>query len=362
MQQKFLNWQWLALLSLPLVLGFSACGITIDLSGGGASGGVGTGGVFYSGDKGENWEQRVLVSETQKSKVTIGGANIMSLTFFPDDSRVIYAGTRENGAYRTIDAGAHWSPFFTSRGLIQYFAPHPRDIETIYVAQGNRLLKTDDAGQTWNQVYLDSVAGQTITAVSVHPVNYATVFLGTSDGRVIKSGDSGKTWTLLNNFSNRIFSILLQKVTPSRVYVILATNGIHRSEDGGQFWDDVSEELNKYSGAKNMRQAVLLPGGDLDLLILANDYGLIRSMDGGLSYEPISLVTPPNQAPITSLAVNPRNGREIYYATTAALYRTQDGGVKWNTKRLPTDRAAIALQVDFFNPQIIYLGASRLDK
>ncbi len=361
------SWRWLLVVALPLLAGFSACGITVDSGGGGSSSGspvaVVTGGVFRSGDKGENWEARVLVDDSKKARVTIEGTNILSLIFFPADSRIMYAGTREHGAYRTLDAGEHWASFFTARGAVPFVAPHPKNAEVVYVAQGNRVLRTEDAGKTWTQIYLDGVANQAISALAVHPIWSQQVYLGTSDGRVIKSEDAGKTWTLLSNFKNRVYTIHLQKTNPNRVYVVLATNGLQRSEDGGQFWDDISEGLQRYPGGKNMHASVLVPGGENDFLILASDYGLIRSTDGGLSYEAIQLVTPPNTAPITSLAVNPHNGRELYYATANTWYRSLNGGEDWTVKRLPiANRAATALVVDFFNSQVLYLGAARLDK
>lgn len=354
------------LVLLPALLGFSACGIRINLGGDGGETATsvsgGNGGVFRSANRGETFEQRVFVEKIKKGDLTIGNTNILSLVFYPADSRVIYAGTRENGAFRTANGGEQWSPFFSSKGSIISISPHPMSSQLVYVAQENSLYKTEDGGVNWARVYLDAAPNQSITAVVTHPSLREVVYLGTSDGRVLKSDNGGKNWQSLNNFKNRVLAILLQKLTPGRVYVVLATNGIHRSEDHGQFWDEVTEGLQRYNGGKNIRQAVLLPGGEQDLLLLATDYGLIRSTDGGLSYEAIEMLTPPNSTPITSLAVSPRNGREIYYAANGVLYRTLDDGKEWTTKSLPTTRAATALLVDFFNSQILYLGAARIDK
>lgn len=358
--------RFLMLVLLPALLGFSACGIRINLGGEGGEAttsiGGGNGGIFRSVNHGETFEQRVFVEKTKKGDLTIGNTNILSLVFYPADSRVIYAGTREHGAFRTANGGEQWSPFFSSKGSINSIAPHPINGQLVYVAQGNSLYKTEDSGTNWTRVYLDAAPNQSITTVATHSSLREVVYLGTSDGRVLKSDDGGKNWQSLNNFKNRVLAILLQKLTPGRVYVVLATNGIQRSEDGGQFWDEVTEGLQKYSGGKNIRQVALLPGGEQDLLLLATDYGLIRSTDGGLSYEAIEMLTPPNNAPITSLVASPKNGREIYYAANGVLYRTLNGGQEWTTKSLPTARAATALLVDFFNPQILYLGAARIDK
>ena len=56
------------------------------------------------------------------------------------------------------------------------------------------------------------------------------------------------------------------------------------------------------------------------------------------------------------MALNPRNGNEIYYATETNIYRSLDAGATWTNWRLPTKRTGRALAVHPEDANVIYLG------
>jgi len=99
-----------------------------------------------------------------------------------------------------------------------------------------------------------------------------------------------------------------------------------------------------------------------DSLILVSKYGLLKTADSGLNWEPINLITPPASTDIFSIAINPKDNHEIYYATASTFYKTTDGGQNWITKRLPTAAVATYMQVDPNDPNIIYMGLSNFNK
>jgi photosystem II stability/assembly factor-like uncharacterized protein len=91
-------------------------------------------------------------------------------------------------------------------------------------------------------------------------------------------------------------------------------------------------------------------------------YGLLKTNDGGQTWQAISLITPPASTDIYSVAINPQNNLEIYYATASTFYKTVDGGQNWITRRLPTGAVATYLYVDPLEPNVIYMGMSNLNR
>jgi len=99
-----------------------------------------------------------------------------------------------------------------------------------------------------------------------------------------------------------------------------------------------------------------------DGILYASQYGLLRSADGGNTFEEIPLLTPPSTTAIYSLAINPRNGQEMYYGIATALYRSIDGGQNWTTRALPSSRAARFLLIEPEEPARLYLGVKKIKK
>ena len=95
-------------------------------------------------------------------------------------------------------------------------------------------------------------------------------------------------------------------------------------------------------------------------IFIASAKMILRSRDNGFTWENLSLLPPEKDAVINSLAVNPNNSDEIYYATDTAFFRSADAGVTWATKKLPTKRSGRELLIDFNNPNVLYLGTKKL--
>jgi photosystem II stability/assembly factor-like uncharacterized protein len=104
---------------------------------------------------------------------------------------------------------------------------------------------------------------------------------------------------------------------------------------------------------------LLVSSAQEGLVLLATNYGLLRSTDHGESWERLELITPEEDAKINSVAVNPQNQSEIYYVTNTTFYGSTDRGVNWSTRKLPSSRRGAKLLIDFENPNIIYLGVSK---
>ncbi|MFA5413002.1 MAG: YCF48-related protein [Patescibacteria group bacterium] len=338
-----------------LVLTGAGC---ISFSGGGTSGT--DGGIFKSADKAENWGQKVAVAAVQPG--SLANVNVVSLVFDPADSKTMYLATAENGLFYTTDGAESW---FTAGSLaggrINAVAPDAKDKCNVYAAAGNKIFKTSDCTRSWQNIYVDTRADQAVTALAADSYTPSIIYAGLSGGDFLKSTDSGASWTVTKRFENQVMKILVNFYDTRIIYVGTQGRGVWKTTDGGANWTDLSEKLNQFDGARDYKN-LILDFSKRDSLILASRYGLLRSSDGGSSWQAINLLTPPGSVDIYSLAANPQNGNEIYYGTTSTLYKTSDGGSKWVTKKLPTTRAATYLLVDPGNGSIVYLGTTRFQK
>lgn len=326
----------------------------------GGKGGAADGGVFKSSDKAESWQQKVALAAVKPS--SIANVNVATMVFDPQDPKTIYLGTAENGLFYTTDGADSWFQVGAfSSGLINVVAPDAKDKCNVYVAVGNKIFKTTDCLRTWQNIYVDSRPDQIVTSVAVDFYNSSIIYAGLSGGEFLKSNDAGTSWTALKRFENRIAKILLAPEDSRIIYVATQDQGIWKSTDSGINWSSLNEGLNQFGGAFEFKNLVV-DVSQKDSLILASKYGLLKTRDGGKTWQAINLLTPPGSVEIYSLAVNPQNGNEIYYGTSSTFYKSVNGGEKWITRKMPTTRAAAYLLVDFKNPNIIYLGTKKIKK
>lgn len=343
------------LLLAGLVLAGAGC---ISFGGGSTSGT--DGGVFKSTDKGENWQQKVAVAAVKPG--SIAGVDVVTMVFDPEDSRTIYLGTAQNGLFYTTDAGESWVVAGAlSGGKISAVTVDSKDKCNVYASIGNKIFKTTDCTRGWQNIYVDTRADQVVTSLASDSYTPSIIYAGLSGGDLLKSTDSGASWAVIKRFEDQVSKILVNFYDTRIIYVGTAGRGVWKSTDAGANWTDLSEKMSTFDGARNFKNLVL-DFSKRDTLILASKYGLIRTTDGGASWQAINLLTPPGSVDIYSLDVSPKNGNEIYYGTSSTLYKTADGGAKWVTRKLPTTRAATFLLADPGNGSVLYMGTIKINK
>lgn len=95
-------------------------------------------------------------------------------------------------------------------------------------------------------------------------------------------------------------------------------------------------------------------------LYLATNKMILRSRDNGITWKSLNLIQPDGQVAVNSIAVNPRDSKEIYYVTDTTFFRSLDDGATWTSKKLPSARGGSALWVDFNYTKNVYLGNYRV--
>ena len=202
--------------------------------------GVGSGGVWKTRNRGTTWEP---IFDDEESY------SIGCITIDPNNPNTIWVGTGENvsgrhagygsGIYRSRDGGQNWENMGLEHseriGMIRI---DPRDSNTIFVAAqgplwsggGERgLYKSTDGGKNWRKVLGDGLGN---TEIDDHYTGVSEVHMDPRNPDVMYA----VSWQRFRNVA------VLMDGGPA--------TGIHKSEDGGETWRELSKACRKKTAAR----------------------------------------------------------------------------------------------------------------
>ena len=175
---------------------------------------------------------------------------------------------------------------------------HNQDI--IYFGS-NKLHRSLDKGNNWDEISDDLTNGGlkgnvpygTITTFDESTHDFGKIVVGTDDGNIILTQDSGTNWKAINNGlpSNLWVSrVIFSNHNENRIYASL--NGyrlnnfephLYASDDNGNTWNKISSNL-PLSPINVIREDIK----DERILYVGTDNGLFISFDLGLNWHPFS--------------------------------------------------------------------------
>jgi hypothetical protein len=360
--------------------------------------GTGGNGIFSSRDSGVSWQRRssglpadayvsdVAISPVKPARIYLStyahgayrsddagvtwrrihqAATVSAVAVDPANPDIVYLGDAGGANYKSTNAGLTWTQLtiptqatFAS-DLIEIAPSDPR---TIYATDGPSLLRSADAGATWQGTngYLTSVDD-----LAIHPANPQILYVATAFDGVERSIDGGRTWTTGDGLPDLSASaVAIDRTQPTTVYASTAEAGtIYRSLDSGATWqrlaisgatsdvlDIVSAEAGKlYVGTRyngvfrsldrgatwyrrttgiaglDVRDVVVMPGAPATVFAATYGDGVHRSTDGGLTWSRRGL-----SGRIVNDLSTPRTAAyTVYAATDKGVYKTSDSGSTW---------------------------------
>lgn len=355
-----------------IIIGFvfsSFFGVSFFGGGGGGTGG----GFLVSEDKGKTWEARNTISEKQD----ISRIDIMNLYLEPQDPGTLYLGTKGNGLFKGINGGRVWAKVedkdqvLDPRADVYQTAKESGEGKNMYLAvyqEGSgRILKSEDEGESFKQVYIVSAGGEQVSGVLVDWFSPSIVYAGTSSGLLLKSYDFGESWQKVWEFQAPVERMFINPHDSREIYIITFSRSsagkLFKSRDGGKSWDDLTESLKGFKGASNITDLVFdlsSPG----ILYLASEFGLLKSNDQGATFSEVVTIIPSESLPVLSVAIDPADSNIIYLTAKNQFYKSEDGGKNWQVKVLLTNQNAKILKINPQNSNILYmaLGSSPVGK
>lgn len=262
----------------------------------------------------KNWKPRCIGPSGMSGRIT-------TIDALADDPNVIYLGAASGGVWKTENGGAKWTPVFDDQPILNIgsIAIQQSNPSVVWVGTGEGnprnsinigegIFKSLDGGKSWKRMGLEKT--RNIHRILIDPNNPNTVYAGVignpyaqhPERGVFKTTDGGATWEkiLYTNDTSGIGDMIMDPSNPNKIFAAMwqhyrtphsfmsggAGSGLYVTIDGGKNW----KKLGKEDG---------LPDGN---------YGRI------------------------GLAISRSNPNRVYALIESAknaLYRSNDGGYKW---------------------------------
>jgi photosystem II stability/assembly factor-like uncharacterized protein len=213
--------------------------------------------VSKSSDGGHSWKAVFAPHLTQSPR-----DNVSALAIAPTRPEAIYAiksdfANGRTAIYKSTDAGTSWHATTSIRGTYAYgfataLAVDPRHPATVYAAIGANVLKTTNAGESWQPIAggLPIVAAGRgschcqggVTALAVDPRRAGTVYAAPTQGGIYKTTNGGQTWIrVIDAPLLEMYAVAVDPARPATVYAAgqsedTGVDRILRSTDSGHTW------------------------------------------------------------------------------------------------------------------------------
>jgi photosystem II stability/assembly factor-like uncharacterized protein len=214
------------------------------------------------------------------------------------------------------------------------------------------------SAQTWRQVGPQGGDVQSLAAVAGSTRN---LFLGTSDGHVFGSRDSGEHWEILGRIGQHHDAVIMSMIVDSRSSSVLyATSwtfgskggGVYRSADAGHTW-----QLIGLDGL--VVRAIAAAPSNPDTLVAGATDGVYRSDDSGKHWARISPENHDDLRNFDSIAIDAHDPNTIYAGTYHLPWKTTDGGKTWAPihQGMVDDSDVMSITIDQGNSSHVFASA-----
>jgi photosystem II stability/assembly factor-like uncharacterized protein len=246
---------------------------------------------------------------------------ITSIDALWSDRNTIYIGAASGGVWKTENAGNNWIPVFDEQpiqniGSIAICQSNPSMVwvgtgegnPRNSVSLGEGLYKSIDAGKTWKCMGLEKT--RNIHRIIIDPTNPNTVYAGAignpygvhPERGVFKTTDGGDSWTkvLYTNDTSGIADMIMDPKNPNKLFAAM--------------WQHSRNPWSLNSGGKGSGLYMTLDAGKT-WKNLAGENGLPKMPYGRIG--------------LAICREMPNRVYALIESTKSALYKSDDGGNKW---------------------------------
>jgi photosystem II stability/assembly factor-like uncharacterized protein len=321
--------------------------------------GSASGGVWKSIDQGTTFKPVFDNTDVQ---------SIGAVTIDKSNPKIVWVGTGESwtrnsvsigdGVYKSTDGGENWSNVgLKDTEHIAKILVDPKNSDNVLVCATGHLwddsdargvYKTSDGGKTWRKVLAgangSTGCGMMASAAQDPNTVYATTWdfrrkpwtfrSGGPGSGIFKSTDGGEHWTEINQsgakgLPDKPYGRIAIAVAPSKpqtVYAMIesAKSALYRSDDGGQNWKRL--DASQFMVWRPFYFANLIVDPKNENKVFKVDYRLVVSVNGGRSFANTSSAA---HGDFHDVWVDPADTNLVFTGDDGGLWRSQDGGTRW---------------------------------
>lgn len=204
----------------------------------------------------------------------------------------------------------------------------------------------------------DAGAGR-VNFITFDPSNVNTIFVGTPDGGLWKTTNGGASWSTNTDLLPIIGCAGLVIHPTNNQIMYLATGdkesdrrsmGILKTTDGGTTWNPTS--LVWTPSDNYTISDIIMDPTNSNVMMVSTDGGIFRTTDAWVTHTQVGFVEP-----MTDLEFKPGNSN-VVYATSNYFYKSTDNGATWtDTHQIDSTSSVIngvKIAVSAANPNYVY--------
>ena len=325
-------------------------------------------------------------------------ANVQSIgavAVDPGNPKNVWVGTGESwvrnsvsigdGVYKSTDGGENW----TNVGLkdsehIAKILVDPRNGDSVLACATGHLwndsdaggvYKTGDGGKTWRKVLAGANRSTGCAMLAMSAQQPGTIYASLWDFRreawtfrsgglgsgIFKSTDGGDHWTEFTPANAKglpakpygRIALAVSPAKPQVVYAMIesAKSALFRSDDGGANWTKL--DASQYMVWRPFYFGNLIVDPKDSEKVFKVDGPLLLSVNGGKSF---SIVSGGAHGDFHDVWIDPDDTNTIYTGDDGGLWRSLDGGTRWeHMMNLPVSQF-YHVSVDMADPYHVYGG------
>ncbi len=257
----------------------------------------------------------------------------------------------------------NWLPFGPDGGDARRIAPDPKDHTHLFLGTTNGwIYESHNTGETWHRLArVDKHDDLVLDAIVVDSTNSRHLIVGAHnvdrvDGGMFISYDAGKTW--INQAEMRGQSVRALEQSPSNPKELVAgtLKGVYRSLDGGQRWSLISPrdstELHNFV-------SVAIDPTDPDVIYAGTWHLPWKTTDGGQNWENIKegII---EDSDVFSIIVDPVTPKTVYASACSGIYKSDDSGALFHkVQGIPSSaRRTRVLMQDPNDLNVVFAGTT----
>lgn len=370
---------------LPVLLSLGGIDILPTGGGGGSERSRASGALIRSEDEGGAWTAPTFSGSRIPS-------SIFDIAFHPENPDIMFAGTKGSGIWKSTDGGVRWKPAPDRAGALRAdadvykIALSQASSSVIYAAvyqdKKGRVMKSEDRGERFREVYFVTASRYGVFDIYVDPHDANSVFAATGQGLLLRSRDGARTWRTTYNFGEPIFLLAPNPLFSSEMYALTERSRLLKTFDGGSTWTDLSGSLGTdateggewektgyvWQGRPRFRRITdtvrLTPFGSVSFAInphyplelyWGGRTGLLRSENGGFSWEKKDALLEQKDFPPRGIAFSAQNPDKIFIAAGQKLSKSSNRGATWNIRTILGDAPAKKLFTHPKKPLILFM-------